>query len=53
MIEEMARQYATNDAVLFGRQTFEDMRGYWPQQTDDRTGVTESLNRVRDCPGFA
>lgn len=46
LIEEMARQDATCDAVLFGRRTFEDMRGYWPQQTDDRTGVTETLNRV-------
>lgn len=46
LIEEMARQDATNDAVLFGRQTFEDMRGYWPQQTDDKTGVTDTLNRV-------
>ncbi|MGC5627049.1 dihydrofolate reductase family protein [Georgenia sp. Z1344] len=46
LIEEMARQDATSDAVVFGRQTFEDMRGYWPQQTDDRTGVTETLDRV-------
>lgn len=46
LIEEMARQDATNDAVLFGRQTFEDMRGYWPQQADDRTGVTDTLNKV-------
>lgn len=46
LIEEMARQDATNDAVLFGRQTFEDMRSYWPQQTDDKTGVTDTLNRV-------
>ncbi|HIZ37550.1 MAG TPA: dihydrofolate reductase family protein [Candidatus Ruania gallistercoris] len=46
LIEEMARQDATNDAIVFGRQTFEDMRGYWPQRTDDRTGATESLNRV-------
>jgi dihydrofolate reductase len=29
------------DAVLFGRVTFEEMRGYWPQQTDDTTGVTD------------
>ncbi|WP_433330136.1 dihydrofolate reductase family protein [Spirillospora sp. CA-294931] len=34
------------DAVLFGRQTFEDMRGYWPLQTNDTTGVTDYLNRV-------
>ncbi|GGA54862.1 dihydrofolate reductase [Pseudoclavibacter endophyticus] len=46
LIEEMTRQDATNDAVLFGRKTFEDMRGYWPHQTEDRTGVTETLNRV-------
>lgn len=46
LLEELARQDETNDAVLFGRQTFEDMRGYWPQQTDDTTGVTEHLNRT-------
>jgi dihydrofolate reductase len=34
------------DAVLFGRVTFEEMRGYWPLQTDDETGVTEYLNNV-------
>ena len=26
--------------------TFEEMRGYWPEQTDDTTGVTDYLNRV-------
>ena len=46
LIEELARQDETNDAVLFGRQTFEDLRGYWPQQIDDTTGVTEHLNRT-------
>lgn len=35
------------DAILLGRQTFEDFRGYWPQQTDDRTGVTDELNRIQ------
>ena len=39
-------QSAASDAVLFGRVTFEEMRGYWPQQTDDTTGVTDYLNRV-------
>jgi dihydrofolate reductase len=34
------------DAVLFGRVTFEQMRSYWPHQTDDTTGVTDYLNRV-------
>lgn len=35
------------DAVLFGRATFESMRGFWPHQTDDKTGVTAYLNAVR------
>ena len=34
------------DGVLFGRVTFEQMRSYWPRQTDDTTGVTDYLNRV-------
>jgi dihydrofolate reductase len=37
---------AQADAVLMGRVTFEEMRSYWPHQTDDQTGVTEYLNRV-------
>jgi dihydrofolate reductase len=36
----------TEQAVLLGRRTFEDFRGYWPLQTDDTTGVTEHFNRV-------
>lgn len=31
---------------LVGRQTFEDMRGFWPAQADDTTGVTAHLNDV-------
>ncbi|WP_420123835.1 dihydrofolate reductase family protein [Nakamurella sp.] len=38
---------AACDAILLGRRTFEDFRGYWPRQTDDRTGVTDELNRIR------
>lgn len=34
------------DAFLVGRQTFEDMRGYWPLQTDDTTGISDYLNNV-------
>ena len=34
------------DALLLGRVTFEEMRGFWPLQTDDETGVTEYLNTV-------
>lgn len=43
---ELRRQDETCDAVLLGRQTFEDFRSYWPQQTDDTTGVSDQLNRV-------
>ena len=32
--------------MLLGRQTFEDFRGYWPQQTDDQTGITDELNQI-------
>ncbi len=42
----LGEQSAAADAVLFGRVTFEEMRGYWPKQTDDTTGVTDYLNRV-------
>ncbi len=34
------------DALLLGRVTFEQMRGYWPLQTDDTTGITDYLNAV-------
>ncbi|MDN5861635.1 MAG: dihydrofolate reductase family protein [Pseudonocardia sp.] len=37
---------ARSDAILLGRQTFEDFRGYWPLQTDDTTGITDELNRI-------
>ena len=44
--EELRRQDTTCDAMLLGRRTFEDFRAYWPQQTDDTTGITAQLNRV-------
>lgn len=44
--EEVQRQAATADGFLTGRQTFEDLRGYWPTLTDDTTGITEYLNQV-------
>jgi dihydrofolate reductase len=46
LLEESHRQDAQADALLVGRQTFEDFRGYWPKQTDDPTGVTDYLNKV-------
>jgi dihydrofolate reductase len=44
--EAIREQAAAADAVLFGRVTFEEMRGYWPLQTNDETGVTDYLNNV-------
>src|SRR5581483_2732404 len=46
LLRESHRQDAESDALLLGRQTFEDFRGYWPAQTDDRTGITDYLNQV-------
>ena len=34
------------DALVLGRVTFEQMRGYWPLRTDDTTGIADYLNRV-------
>jgi dihydrofolate reductase len=46
LLEELHRQDSRSDAFVTGRQTFEALRSYWPQQTQDRTGVTEYLNSV-------
>ncbi|MCF3168968.1 dihydrofolate reductase family protein [Streptomyces californicus] len=46
VLEESHRQDDRADALLLGRQTFEDFRGYWPVQTDDPTGITAYLDRV-------
>lgn len=44
LLELMHRNTRDSDALLLGRQTFEDFRGYWPEQTDDQTGISDSLN---------
>ncbi len=46
LLAEIRRQDATADALLVGRKTFEDLRGYWPSQVDDATGVASYLNTV-------
>jgi dihydrofolate reductase len=46
LLAETHRQDAESDAMLLGRQTFEDFRGYWPLQSDDPTGITDYLNGV-------
>jgi dihydrofolate reductase len=47
LLAELHRQDGASDAFLVGRQTFEDLRGFWPKQADDATGVTDYLNRVQ------
>ncbi|QJY45310.1 dihydrofolate reductase family protein [Pseudonocardia broussonetiae] len=41
-----AEHRAAADALLVGRNTFESFRGFWPQQTEDPTGVAAYLNGV-------
>jgi dihydrofolate reductase len=43
--EEMTRQGDAAAAMLLGRQTFEDLRSYWPQRTDEPAGA--SLARLQ------
>lgn len=47
LLAVLHRHSGAADAFLVGRQTFEDLRGYWPEQADDRTGVTDYLNQVQ------
>ncbi|QIG45356.1 dihydrofolate reductase [Nocardioides anomalus] len=44
--EEVLRQSEAEDVLLLGRQTFEDFRSFWPQQSDDRSGIAAHLDRV-------
>jgi dihydrofolate reductase len=46
LLAESHRQDADSDALLLGRRTFEDFRGYWPSRSDDKTGITDYLNGV-------
>jgi dihydrofolate reductase len=47
VLEELHRQDREADGLLVGRRTFEDLRGYWPEQSDDATGIADSLNRTQ------
>lgn len=46
VLEALREQQEAADALLVGRVTFEQLRGYWPLQTDDTTGITDYLNQV-------
>jgi dihydrofolate reductase len=47
LLDELQRQGNAADGFLVGRRTFEDLRGYWPEQDDDPTGINDYLNRVQ------
>ena len=47
LLEELHRQDSTADALLTGRRTFEDFRGFWPKLTDDPSGIADYLNQVQ------
>jgi dihydrofolate reductase len=46
LVAAMRSQMAEEGALLVGRSTFEALRGYWPDQTADTTGISDHLNRV-------
>lgn len=46
LLAESHRQDAAADALLVGRQTFTDFRGFWRDREPDRTGVSDYLNQV-------
>jgi dihydrofolate reductase len=47
MVDEIRRQDATADALLVGRQSFTDFRGYWRDVEGDTTGISAYLNAVQ------
>jgi dihydrofolate reductase len=47
LLDELHRHQSEADGFLVGRRTFEDLRAYWPEQSDDSTGISDYLNRVR------
>jgi dihydrofolate reductase len=46
VLDAIREQREAADALLLGRVTFEDMRCYWPLQTDDDTGIADYLDNV-------
>ena len=46
LAQAQSEHMAAADAVLLGRVTFEEFRGFWPNQTDDQTGISEYLDNT-------
>lgn len=40
------RDSVLSDTLVPGWRTFEDFRGFWPEQADDPTGITEELDSL-------
>jgi dihydrofolate reductase len=47
LLTMLHRHQSEADAFLVGRRTFEDLRRYWPEQSDDVTGISDYLDRVQ------
>ena len=47
LLDELHRQDTEADGFLVGRRTFEALRSYWPDLTDDPTGISDYLNKVQ------
>ena len=45
VFEDMSQRQGRTAAMLFGRRTYEDFAGFWPNQPDNP--FTEALNRMR------
>jgi dihydrofolate reductase len=45
-LEVVQEQMTASAGLLAGRLTFEAFRAFWPQQTDDSSGVSAHLDRV-------
>ena len=46
LLDELHHQDSEADGFLVGRRTFEALRAYWPDLSDDPTGISDYLNRV-------
>jgi dihydrofolate reductase len=46
LAELQRQQMSAETALILGRNTFDEFRGYWADKTDDDTGSTEHLNRI-------
>src|SRR3954454_14308689 len=44
--DALREQREAADALLVGRVTFEQLRSYWPDRTDDPSGTSAYLNQV-------